>query len=328
MTQRGVRRMARGALVLAALWGTVVCRRDADSKPAGAAADQPERAEKLLRLPPEAVERAGIEIASATPGHRESEVDAYGRVLDPAPVVAAISDREAARAAADAGRRELARLESLAKDDQNASARDVEVARAEAARMSADFAAADARLLGVLGTASRETADLASLARQLGRREVALVRIDAPADRERPRPENGARLTAYPRAGGELDARYLGPALDTDPTLPGWSFLFLVSRNPPPAGAPVRAQLRTESASISGVIVPASALIHHGGGAFVFVARGPGAFERREVAAEALADGRQFLSDGVAEGEGVVVSGAEELLSAELLAARGAREPD
>ena len=169
MTRRRVRQVARGALVLAVLCGAS-CHRDADSTTGDAAADRPAREEKLLHLPADAVERAGIETATGEPGRREPEVEAYGRVLDPAPVVAAITEREAARAAADAGRRELARLESLANGNQNASARDVEVARAEAARTSADFAAADARLLGLFGSASRDGAELAAL--EIGRAHV------------------------------------------------------------------------------------------------------------------------------------------------------------
>ena len=90
----------------------------------------------------------------------------------------------------------------------------------------------------------------------------------------------------------------------------------------------MRARLRTASASLTGVIVPASALVRHGGGSFVFVERGPGAYERRAVTAEALPDGRWFLAEGVAETEPIVVSGAQELLSAELLAARSADESE
>jgi len=311
------------ALLLAAL-GELACGRT-DSK-ATSAPDAVPAGPPLLTLPAEAVERAGIEVAAPAPGRREPELEAYGRVLDPAPIVAAIAEREAARAASDAAQRELARVTALAKGDQNASARDLEASRAASARASSDFAAADARLLGALGAAARDREDLAALSRQLARREVALVRVDAPAGGDRPQPERGARLAAYLARQSELSARYLGPASDTDPALPGWSFLFLVSGEPPPAGSLVRAWLRTESATLSGVTVPASALVREASGTFVFVERAPGSFERRAVAAQALPDGSWFISSGLGAGERVVVTGAQQLLSAQQLGSRGGGE--
>jgi hypothetical protein len=308
----------RCAALLFALLGGVACEptrgADAPAAPSGPPA---------LALSAEAVASAGIEVAAATPARREPELEAYGRVLDPTPIVAAIAEREATRAAAEASQRELARVIALAHGDQNASARDLETARAAAARAGSDYSAADARLLGALGATAREREDLASLERQLVRREVALVRVDAPAAGERPEPERGAQLSAYPAARGALETRYLGPASDTDPAVPGWSFLFLVSRDPPPAGSLVRARLSTATASLSGVTVPATALIRDERGAFAFVERVPGTYERRAVAAEALPDGRWFVASGIGEAERVVVAGAQQLLSAERFAAHG-----
>jgi hypothetical protein len=323
MKIRGARIAWRAALLGGALTA-IGCGRAAEAPGAPGSDERPaERAagEPLLKFPAEALVRAGVETAAVTPSRRDPEIEAFGRVVDPAALIAAIADREATRAASDAAQREQGRLEALARGEQNASAREVEAARAAVARASADFSSADARLVALLGIPSRARPDLASLGQQLAQRESALVRIDVPAGEQRPEPERGARLAAYPNSDTALEARYLGPATDSDPALPGWGFLFLVTRDPPPGGAPVHAWLRAPGPSLSGVSVPAASLVHHAGGMFVFVERGPGAFERRAVTAEPMPDGAWFVSAGLAEGARIAVSGAQALLSAGQLAA-------
>jgi hypothetical protein len=278
----------------------------------------------LLKFSAEVLARAEIAVAAAAPSQREPEVEAFGRVLDPTALIGAIGDRGAAHLAADAAERELRRLEALARGDQNASAREVEAARAVAAQSRANAASADARLVGLLGADVPERTDLTSLAGAIARRESAVVRIDAPAGGVRPQPERGARLAAYPDRGAALEARYLAPAADSDPALPGWGYLFLVTRDPPPAGAPVHAWLRAPGPAQSGVTVPSTSLVRRAGDTCVFVARAPGEFERRAVTAEERPDGSWFVSAGIAAGEQIVVSGAQALLSSEQLAAGGA----
>jgi hypothetical protein len=319
----------RGALLLALLLG-LGCDATQPEAPAQPIADTSgsSAAEALVRLDDESLRRAGVELVAAAPYRFVPEVEAYGRVLDPALAGEAVANREAALAAFETAQRELARVEGLARDAENASAREVEAARAAEARARADLEMAHARVAATLGTALEGVPDLSSLARKLGRREAALIRIDVPGGGIRPRPQEGAHLVAYPDRGGELASRFLGPAPDTDPNLPGWGFLFLVGEDPPPVGTPVRGRLRAAGEPQAGVRVPAAALVRHAGRLFVFVERGAGAFERRAVVAGALPDGGWFVSEGLGEGERVVASGAQALLSAGVLADSGSEESD
>lgn len=296
-----------------------------DAEPHAAAAS--EGSALVLHLDADALPRVGVRLAAAEAGRLAPEVLAYGRVLDPAPANDAIASLAAARAAADAASRELARVEGLARGRQNASAREVEAARAAAARARADRDLADYRVDAVLGAARAELGDLSELARGLGRRRVALVRVDVSGGEERARPELGAHLTTAPQAGAELDARFLGPAPDVDPRRPGRGFLFLVTGAPPP-GSPVRARLAAGGDELAGVRVPESALLRGDGRLYVFVALGEGRFERRAVTALPLPNGGAFATRGLAAGESVVVAGAQQLLSAQRLAAAGAEPAD
>jgi hypothetical protein len=77
--------------------------------------------------------------------------------------------------------------------------------------------------------------------------------------------------------------------------------------------------LRVPGAARRGVVVPRSALVHHEGEVFVYVERAPDRFERRRVVLEGPEGDGWFVSSGVAAGDRVVVTGAQQLLSSELL---------
>jgi hypothetical protein len=273
-----------------------------------------------ITLDAEALELAGLEFATAATGRFAPELRGFGRVLDPSAIGDAVAGRAAARALDAAASAELARVEELSRDQQNASRRELETARAAAARSRADLSIAHGRLVAVVGSALAHDPELDTIARRLVDREAALVRVDVPGDAPRPAPELGVTLTTYP-ASAVLEARYVGPAPSVDPSLPGWGLLFLVTSDAPPPGTSVVARVRTGGDEQVGVLVPGSALVHHASRTFVYVAHEPGNFERRAVDAIALDDGSYFVGQGLAVGEQIVSSGAQQLLSTEIVGA-------
>jgi hypothetical protein len=58
----------------------------------------------------------------------------------------------------------------------------------------------------------------------------------------------------------------------------------------------------------------------------VFLSQGQGRFERREVAGRMLLDGSALVTEGIEKSDSLVVSGAQQLLSAQRLAAGGGGE--
>lgn len=285
--------------------------------PAGARSDT--GSPMILQLGAEGARRAGVELARATAGQLAPEVLAYGRVLDPAPVVTAVARRQAVRAQARRADEELQRIERLARDEQNASARELEAARAAASSARAEVTMAEAGVVGLLGFEAANDSRLPSLTRALERRSAALIRVDVPASAQRPAPERGWWLTAYPGLPHPIAAEYLAEAPDVSPQTPGWGFLFVVDEDPPPPGTRIRAGIRTAGEIRHGVDVPSEALVRDGGEVFVFVARGEGTFERLPVVARSHGNGRWLLEGDVEPGTQVVVSGAQQLLSAQLL---------
>ena len=315
-------RAAAHAFALSLAWalvGALACVPGGESDTAPAEHAMPAEADGLLRLDAEAVTRAGIATVTASESRFERTARGFGRVLDPLLIVDAVAVVEAARAADEGAAAERVRMENLARDEQNASLRDLATARTVAARTQADLAMARARLVAQIGPQLARDPELVSLAGRLADGRVSLIRIDVSGSERPPAPERGVTLATYPPTAAGLEFRFVGPAAAVDAALPGYALLFLATANAPPAGTTVVADCRTADPPEVGVEIPVQALVYHAGQPFVFVDRGANSFERRAVETIARDDGSLFVSKGLTPGERVVVVGAEQLLSAELL---------
>ncbi len=315
-------RSAAHAFVLSLAWtlaGALACVPGDASDSANLEHALPAQTDGLIRIDTEAVTRAGITTFAVPESRFERTTRGFGRVLDPLPIVDAVAAVEAARAADEGAEAERVRMENLAQDEQNASLRDLASARTVAARAHADLAMARARLVAQIGPQLARDPEIVSLSSRLADGRASLIRIDVPGSERPPAPERGVSFTTYPPISGDLEVRFAGWAAAVDVALPGYSLLFLATANAPRPGTTVIADCRTADLPEVGVEIPGAALVHHAGQRFVFVDRGAGSFERRAVETVARDDGSLFVSKGLKPSEQVVVTGAEQLLSAELL---------
>ena len=143
--------------------------------------------------------------------------------------------------------------------------------------------------------------------------KITLVRLDFPRSVERD-PKN---VHIAPLGGGEatpLTIVWAAPSGNL--AMPGTSFFGIMPTGPglrPGDRAKVTAE---RSAPISGVIVPASAVVVFAGDSWCYVEKAPGKFERKRVSlATPVAEG--YLTSEFASGTKVVVQGASALLSRE-----------
>jgi membrane fusion protein, multidrug efflux system len=278
------------------------------------AAPEPAVSDDVVTL--EAAQAAQLETALAAAEEAPSEVTAMGRVLDPLPLLQAWGALATARHGAENATRELARTRALAKDAENASARDLEAAALAASQADAALAQARAQVSGAWGSA--DPARLAPWAEALARGSAAVARIELPAGSAAPLPRS-VYVSAPGLAMAEREAQLLGPAGAMDPSLQGPAFLVALSPDPPPPGAALSARLELEGASQRGVFLPASAVVWNEGAPLAFVAGEGGRFERRSLRiARPWRDGF-LVSAGVAAGERFVSAGAQQLLSSQLV---------
>jgi hypothetical protein len=254
------------------------------------------------------------EIASAS---LAPQVEAYARVLDPAPYVALVAEEHTAEAAWDAASRELARSRRLA-SDQNVSAHAIETATsAEVAARSA-LADVHGRLLLGWGTELGTRQDRDELASELVAGKAELIRVDVPSHRMLS--ARAVHLAFVDAPNETIAAELVGPAPAVDEQLQGQAFLALVSPNTArlAPGAFLSAFLEIDGEPKPAALVPRDAIVRTDGAAWVYVEAGSAdTFHRVRISLDRASLSGWLTTTGVAAGDRVVTSGAQQLLSEE-----------
>ncbi len=269
-----------------------------------------------LTLGVDAAARAGIGTTIAEASAGTTEVEAFGRVLDPLPLVTALHARDAARIVTDVARAEYERVARLHREDQNASTRDLEAARGALDKAALDLADATARLTLGWGSAA-EPRD--ALVDDLIAARAALIRIDLPAGVTVTPPPTTVTVRAAANPALHTVARILGRAPTTDPLVQGDGYLAFLTGDLPRPGTVLSVTVLRDATPQTGVEVPPAAVVWVDGAAAVYVEPTAGEFERRTVTLGPRAHDRWIVTAGLAAGERFVVTGAARLLSSEMM---------
>lgn len=309
----------------AALWITRA-KPAAEVSPPKSENGSSEAKENPLRFPRAKRDAAGIVLISVESAAIDSGATAYGRVLDPAPLIQLMAELDSARAVSAVSEKEKDRAEKLLAVGGNASAQNVETAQSNAARDHAAVVSAEVRLMSSWGRAVVEKSDEIRNAIAAG---GSLARLDAlPGDGTLGK-VGDARVTL----AGEnkfLAAEILGPAQVSDPQMLGAGYLIMVPDHALPVGAALRGKVSNVSSEPQKLpVVPTSAIVYHQGSAWIFVLGEEDTFERKLVTiGRALSDERVAINQGVSEGDQVVATGAQQILAAELQASWAGGEAD
>jgi len=269
----------------------------------------------VIHLDLKAQQLAGIQTTPVSAGTLPPEMKAYGRVLDSASLVSLQSDLAAARAALQASQAEYERLKKLSVQD-NASVLALETAEAQWKRDQGAGQTAEAQLVAA---SSEVVADEPpEFFQSLASQKNLLVRLDLPAGEIAMENPTAAFLAL---AGNEppIAANFLGRAATVDPQTQGEGFVFLATNAPASLmpGLAVAGFLQLPGEPSRGVIVPDAAVVRSDGRAWIYAQTGRTDFERREIILNHPAGGGWFVTNGIAPGEKIVVTGAQTLLSEE-----------
>jgi hypothetical protein len=260
----------------------------------------------------------GLQTAPLAAERLPPEIQAFGRVLDPAPLVSLAGEISAARAALEASSKEYERVKTLFSQGENASARTVQMAQAATMRDQVALDTAEAQLAAAWGQAFTDQPGRSALFQSLIARQSALLRLDLPSGASLHAMPLSARLL-LPGTGQSLSARFLSPAATIDPQVQGEGFIFVYT-NPPPNLAPglaIMGFLQLPGQPTQGVMVPDAAVVRTDERAWVYVQSGATNFLRKEITLNRQVANGWFVTGGVAPDERVVVTGAQTLLSEE-----------
>jgi hypothetical protein len=246
------------------------------------------------------------------------EAKGYGRVQDPAPLAALLTELASAQGTYGASSNELSRLKTL-EGQGNASARALQTAEAAAVHDLVALQSVRERLLLSWGKAVADQKDLPGFVKSLTTLEAALVRIDLPVGETLKDPPAGARFATL--SGQSSEAEFLGRTLSIDPQMQGQGFIFLVKPNSLRLvpGEAVVGYLKIPGEPLTGVNIPREAVVRTEGAGWMYVLQeGGGTFARIEVALDHPTEAGWFVTQGASTNDHVIVTGAQQLLSLEL----------
>ncbi len=337
MRRSGRGRVVRSWILVAALAPALLAagcggdRGDEEDKPAAAPPrTATEGGETVVALDAQTMARAGIVVAALQATTHQGTAEAFGSVLDLTELADARSAAataavrvERARSALAASTAEHRRVETLNKDEHNASDKALEAATAAWRSDQGELAAAGVALDGLMAAGRQRWGGVVAGWLERGGPELdrllqgqeRLLQVTLPAGSV-PASAPGV-ATVRAGDGPALEARLVSPAPRTDPRIQGQSFLYVVGGIAAPLpGTNVRVSVPM-GAPLAGVVVPSSAVVWWQGRAWAYVEKAPARFARREVATDVPMPGGWFVTTGLAAGDRVVSSGAQVLLSEE-----------
>jgi hypothetical protein len=278
----------------------------------------------LIALRPATQKAIGLTTETLAPVTHSIEAEAYGFVLDPAPLAALNANLLSARAVLDASAAQFRRSKRLYDKQKNASLRDLQTAQATYLSDQARVEALEQRIHDAWGAeiaqmTPRVRADLVSA---LIARRQAIARVTAPVGSALDSNVREATVRVLGHEHTPIEARAVYAAPMVDQTMQGQAFLLVIG----PAGFPLRpgaavsASLPVANKTEHGVMVPRSAVVRYAGKQWVYRALDGGRFVRREIVPAASSARGYFVTANLAPGMRVVVTGAQTLLSQELKA--------
>ena len=321
-----------------ALWHGVKTKHEVAEEPAAepAAAEgaEPEHEDFVVTLEKEKWKALGVEMAEPEKSELAAQRIAFGRVLDPSPLVALDGDLAATEAAITASRAEYERTQKLLAAGENTSRKIFETAEAQfrADEIKADSLRRQAALQW--GAALPvEAAKRRAFVEALVRGDAALVRADLlPGDAVADAPR-AARLLVMGREQQPIETTHISPSADADARTQAQGFILLVEK-PPFAlrpGMALTAWLELPEKPRAGFLLPRSAVLRHDGRAWVFVQEETEKFVRKPITLDSPLERGWFIGaeeGGLKADDLVVVTGPQVLLSEEMKAAAGKAEEE
>jgi hypothetical protein len=296
---------------------------DDHPKPAADAADKPDADATPGTVIIDDATFARVGLAAVTPvaTNWPATLTAYGQVLDPAVLTQQLMDLDRAGLALDRARTELKR-DQLLKEQNNLSEKAFQDADTAYRQSLADLMNLRFQVQTNWGErVAQLTADPTDSQLKTLTEQSALIRVDLPAG-TRLAPAQQA-VTVFSLADGSpaVAATCFDRLPTVDPQAQEESLLCVAARDaaqPLIPGEAITAQVPTGAAPLSGVVVPAAAVLRYQGAAWVYVQTATNRFTRTLISLEHPAAGGWLQTEGLTETNHIIVTGAQTVLSHEL----------
>ncbi len=272
----------------------------------------------VIQISDEAQGNIGILVKKPEAARLNREIKGFGRVLDPSPLVAVMSELAAARATFAASREEVARARTLTAQG-NATPRALQAAEAAAARDELAVQSALDRIALAWGKNIAAQTNNSPLLAALTSQDSVLVSVSVPLGESLSPPPPTCRLSTL--SGQTMSAEFIGAATAVDPALQSQALIYQIKTNDAhlSAGAAVTAYVLAPGEAQAGVVIPREAVVRKQGAGWIYLhGNGGEAFTRVEIPLDHPTEAGWFVTKGVTVDDHIVTTGAQQLLSLEL----------
>lgn len=286
-----------------------------------------------VRLGKESQEASGIAVRTLEKTRAEAATEVYGVIVNVQPLIdlrarysTSLADARSLRAAASNSAADYQRFKKLFEDDRNVSERVLQAAEAQWKADQARLAAAEQAVASVRDSIRSSwgevlagwATNLESPAFQgLAEQRELLAQITLPQDLHAQAGKMPMSLAPISVPGEARPARFISTAPQTDATLPGATYFYVVGAQGLRVGMRVAGELKLGDKMGDGVLVPSAAVVWHGGKAWAYVKEEDDLFVRKEVSTSRELQNGWFDAGHFEVGDEIVVSGAQLLLSEE-----------
>jgi hypothetical protein len=280
-----------------------------------------EQGNTVIKMDDDTQGDAGIVVANPEAAQWSPEVKGYGRVQDPAPLVALYNDVASARAAAVASSQELERQKVLSAQS-NTSMRALQAAQSAVDHDQLAVQAAKNSLALAWGNSLANREDLPAFINSVVTMQTVLVRVDLPVGQSLAAPPAEARIRTL--SGQMAVAKFLNPVASVDPQMQGQGFVFALETNTLALapGQAVTAFLQMPGDAQEGVLVPRNSVVRAEGAGWIYVLnKGGESFTRRKIPLDHPSEDGWFVTAEIKPADFIVVTGAQTLRSEELKSA-------
>ncbi len=297
--------------------------------PEAAAEEEAEHEDFVVTLEKEKWKAAGVEMAEPEKAELAVQRIAFGRVLDPSPLVALDGELAAAEAAIAASRAEYDRAKKLMAVGGGTSPKVFETA--EATFHADEIKQSNLHRQSALQWGAAMPASDAEKRRvfveSLVNGDLALVRVDLlPGDAITDAPR-AARLLVMGREAQPISTTHISASADADAKTQAQGYIILVEKPPFPLrpGMALTAWLELPEKPRAGFLLPRSAVLRHDGRTWVFVQAETEKFVRTPITLDSPSEKGWFIAAdaGLKADDLLVVEGPQILLSEEMKAAAG-----
>ena len=275
--------------------------------------------------------RSGLITRIQQPTKYQSELIAYGEAIDLQPLLdlrsryfMAKTTHKIAKAKLNLAQQSLARVRNLHRNDA-ISKRKLQIQQSQWEEAQAHYDA----ILYEINSIQESTllnwgnplsewafaADSEEFSRLISGQQT-LLQIVLPPNQTLPAATESIFVARDGLRSKAVKTRFLSLAQDTNEDFQGETFFFIASANIQ-TGMHVTAWIAREQNNLSGIDIPASALVRHLGQTYVYLQTGDAEFTRHVVATQLQTADGYFVQTGILPGDKLVTTGAQMLLSEE-----------